>query len=327
MKLRIVLRSLLAVAAAATLAGPALADNDAPVRILVGATAGGGTDIIARHLALVMQQELGGRSVLVENKPGAGGQLAAQALKAAKPDGQTLFLANSHAISMIPLTVANPGYEAAKDFAPVALVAVNPDVFVISPQAVGAPVAGLREFAQWSKANPGKGNVGIPAPASAPEFAVSLISRALNADLSSVPYRGDAPIMQDLMAGQIAAGIGSVGTMTQPARSGKVKMLAVNGTTRLPQWPDVPTYAELGIKGYEEVIFTAMFAPAGTPPDVIRGYSAALSKIVKSPEFIEKLASLGLTATFGTPAELNARVQATHTAWTAMVRNAGYKPQ
>ena len=304
----------------------AIAQSGPPIKILVGYAAGGSTDVIARHLALGLQQELG-RPVHVENRPGAGGLIAAQTLKAAKPDGQTLFLSNSHTVSMIPLTLINPGFDSLKDFASVGLVAINPDVFVINTEAVGNPRAGLREFAQWAKANPGKGNVGVPAPASAPDFAVGVVSTALGSDLKSAPYRGDGPVVLDVVGGQIPAGIGSVGAMLPHAKGGRLHIVAVNGTTRLPLLPDVPTYAELGIKGYEEVIFTAMFAPAGTPPALVQSYNAAIAKIVKSPEFAEKLSNLGITSATSTPAELTARVQSTNLAWATMVKNAGYKPQ
>ncbi|WP_019575124.1 tripartite tricarboxylate transporter substrate-binding protein [Curvibacter lanceolatus] len=306
--------------------GTALAQNNASIRILVGFAAGGSSDMIARQLAQGLQQELG-QPVVVDNKPGAGGQIAAQLLKAAKPDGQTLYLSNSHTMAMIPLTVLNPGYDAAKDFAPIGLVAVNPDVFVINPSVVGNPKAGLKEFAQWAKGNPDRGNVGVPAPASAPDFAVGIVAKALDADLRSVPYRGDAPVAQDVMAGQISAGIGSVGAMLQPAKAGKVRIVAVNGTSRLGLLPDVPTYAELGIKGYEEMIYTGLFAPAGLPADLVQRYSTALAKVVKSEAFAEKLSALGISAASSSPAELAARVAHTHKDWTVMVKNAGYKPQ
>ncbi len=321
-------RALSGIALSATIALAALSAvaQDGPIRLLVGFPAGGSTDVIARHLAVGMQQELG-KSVVVENRPGAGGQIAAQALKAARPDGLTLFLSNSHTVSMIPLTILNPGYDTVKDFAPVGLVAINPDVFAINPAIVGNPGAGLKEFAQWAKANPGKGNVGVPAPASAPDFAVGVVASALGSDLKSVPYRGDGPVALDLVGGQIAGGIGSVGAMLQHARTGKIRIVAVNGTTRLPLLPDVPTYDELGIKGYEEVIFTAVFAPAGTPANLIQSYNAAIAKLVKSPDFAEKLSALGIVAASSTPGELAARVQNTNLAWTAMVKNAGYKPQ
>ena len=228
---------------------------------------------------------------------------------------------------MIPLTVLNPGFDTVHDFAPVGLVAVSPDVFAINPTVTGSASGGLKEFAQWAKANPGKGNVGVPAPASAPDFAVGLVSNALGSDLKSVPYRGDGPVALDLIGGQIPAGIGSVGVMLQYAKAGKIRIVAVNGTSRLPLLPDVPTYAELGVKGYDEMIFTAIFVPAGTPANLIQSYNAALTKIVKSAEFSDKLSSLGIVAVSSTPAELAARVQATNQAWTVMVKNANYKPQ
>ena len=297
----------------------------APIRILVGFPPGGSTDVIARHLAQGMQQELN-RTVIVENRGGAGGQIAAQALKASPPDGRTLFLSNSHTVAMIPLTILNPGFDTAKDFLPVGLVAINPDVLGINPAVIGKPTAGLREFAAWANENPGKGNVGVPAPASAPDFAVGVIAKALNSDLKSVPYRGDGPVVQDLVGGQIPGGIGSVGAMLPYAKTGKIRIVAVNGTSRLALLPDVPTYAEQGVKGYEDVIFTAMFAPAGTPPALIQSYNTVITKLVKSPEFAEKLSALGITAASSTPEELAARVAKTHDASSTMVTNAGYKP-
>lgn len=315
-----------AAAAALAVAATTAVAQDGPVRILVGFPAGGSLDAVARSLALSMQQELG-KTFVVDNRPGAGGQIAAQALKAAKPDGMTMFMTNSHTVSMIPLTVINPGFDTVHDFAPVGMVAVSPDVFAVNPGAIGNTGGGLKEFAQWAKANPGKGNVGVPAPASAPDFAVGLVSSALGSDLKSVPYRGDGPVALDLVGGQIPAGIGSVGVMLQHAKAGKIRIVAVNGTSRIPVLPDVPTYAELGVKGYEEVIFTAIFVPAGTPANLIQSYNAALTKIVKSAEFTEKLSALGIVAVSSTPAELAARVAATNQAWTVMVKNAGYKPQ
>src|SRR5450830_1576181 len=203
----------------------------------------------------------------------------------------------------------------------------QPVVVDNKPSAGGNPKAGLKEFAQWAKGNPDRGNVGVPAPASAPDFAVGIVAKALDADLRSVPYRGDAPVAQDVMAGQISAGIGSVGAMLQPAKAGKVRIVAVNGTSRLALLPDVPTYAELGIKGYEEMIYTGLFAPAGLPADLVQRYSAALAKVVKSEVFAEKLSAMGISAASSSPAELAARVAHTHKDWTVMVKNAGYKAQ
>jgi tripartite-type tricarboxylate transporter receptor subunit TctC len=300
------------------------ADNT-PIRLLVGFPPGGGTDVMARHLAKGLEGELK-RSVLVDNHPGAGGQIAAQMLKAAKPDGTTLFLSNSHTISMIPLTLKNPGYKPLEDFAPVGLAAIAPDVLVTGP-AVAGNVNSLKEFGEWARAHPAQANVGVPAPASPPDFAVGLIGKGLGVELKSVPYRGDAPVAQDVIAGQVAAGIGGVGVMLEYAKAGKLKILAVDGVQRLPILPDVPTYAELGIKGYEEVIYTGVYAPAGTPAAVIERYSAAIAKVVNSAEFRQKLAAIGFVAQSSTPAELLKRQAETSADWAGMVKNAGYLPQ
>lgn len=325
MKRRPFLQALITASALSLAQGPSWADTT-PIKLLVGFPAGGSSDAIARQLAQGLQQELG-RSVVVENKPGAGGQIAAQTLKSAKPDGSTLFLSNSHTVAMIPLTLNNPGFDTGKDFVGVGMVAINPDVLVVNTTAIGQPNANLKDFAAWVKANPNKGNVGVPAPASAPDFAVGVLAKALGADLKSVPYRGDAPIVADVMAGQIPAGIGSVGAMLPPHKAGKLRIVAVNGTSRLPSLPDVPTYAELGIKGYEDVIFNGVFAPAGTPTQVIDTYSNAIAKVVRSSEFSEKLANLGINAQSGSAADLNRYVQATQAFSANMVKGAGYKPQ
>jgi tripartite-type tricarboxylate transporter receptor subunit TctC len=320
------LRRALALSLLALGAGLAQAQDTSPIKLLVGFPAGGSTDVIARNLALGMEKVLG-RPVVVENRAGAGGQIAAQVLKAAKPDGQTIFLTNSHAITMIPHTLKNPGYDVAKDFAPISLVAINPDVFAVSLTATGTAPAGLKEFVAWAKQNAGKGNVGVPAPASAPDFVVGGIAKALSADLKSVPYRGDGPVAQDLVAGQIAGGIGSVGVMLPQVSTGKIKILAVNGTQRVASIPDVPTYAELGLKGLDDQIFTAIIAPAGTPADIVRRYNAAINQVVATAELKEKLSSLGLTLMGSTPEQLSQRIEASSKASAEMVKAAGYVPQ
>lgn len=314
-------------ALALTLAMGAIAANaqSAPIRILVGFPPGGSTDLIARQLALGLQTELG-RTIIVENRAGAGGQIAAQAVKTAKADGSTLFLSNAHTVSIVPVTMINPGFDVAKDFAPVGLVTLNPDVFAVNT-AVAGTTGGMKEFAKWAQANPGKANVGVPAPGSAPEFAVNVIGRVSNVTLNAVPYRGDAPLVQDLVAGQVASGIGGIGALLPYVEAGKLRILAVNGSTRLARMPDVPTYAELGIKGLEEVIFTGVFAPAGTPAPLVQQYNAAIAKVVNSPAFSEKISSLGVIAKTSTPEELGRIVERGRVAYGQMAKDANYKPQ
>jgi tripartite-type tricarboxylate transporter receptor subunit TctC len=320
---RSVCLSLLALTAATCAWG----QDTTPIRLVVGFPAGGSTDSVARTLALGMERELG-RPVVVENRPGAGGQIAAQLVKAARPDGATLFLTNSHAITMIPHTVKNPGYDVGRDFTAVSLVAINPDVFAVSTVGTaGAAPASLREFAAWAQQSAGRGNVGVPAPVSVPEFAVLVIGQALGAPLKAVPYRGDGPVAQDVVAGQVAAGIGSVGVMVPHLPGGKVRILAVNGTQRVATIPDVPTYSELGIKGLDDQIFTAVIAPAGLPADIVRRYNAAIGKIVATAEMREKLSNLGLTLMGSTPEALGQRIEASSRASAELVKRVGFVPQ
>ena len=316
----------LVLATAITFGSVTAAAQDAPIRLLVGFPAGGSSDLIARQLAVGMQSELG-RTVVVENRAGAGGQIAAQVAKAAKPDGNTLFLSSSHTMSLIPLTVSNPGFDPAKDFAPVGLVTTNPDVFAVNASVVGAGSDGFKDFVKWVQAKAGRGNVGVPAPASAPEFAVNLIGRSQNVELTAVPYRGDGPLVQDLVAGQLASGIGGVSAVLPYVETGKLRILAVNGSQRIARLPNVPTYAELGIKGLEEIIFTAVFAPIGTSSALIQKYNAAISKVAGSATFSEKIGSLGVIATPSSPEELERRLEASRLAYSRLVKDAGYKPQ
>ena len=177
------------------------------LRIIVGFPAGGGTDAIARLLGERLKDELRA-NVIVENKPGAGGQLAAQALKASPPDGNTLFISHDHTISILPLVSKNPGFDPARDFTPVVGFASFVNAFAVSP---GTPAKSMQEYADWVKtAGQGKGAVGVPAPASTPEFLVKVVAERYKLDLVAAPYRGSAPMIGDMLGNQIAAGIGSV---------------------------------------------------------------------------------------------------------------------
>lgn len=317
-------RSILTLACVLGLVSPLAAFSQSPpLRILVGFPAGGSTDAIARHLAQGMSDLLQ-RNVVVDNKPGAGGQIAANALKAAAPDGNTLFLSNSHALAMIPLTVRQPGYDAMKDFTAIGMVAIANDVLAVNPALVGQ-VRGLKELVEWANAHPGKANIGVPAPASDPDFGVRILAKEFKGDLTAVPYRGDGPVVQDLVAGQIPAGIGSIGAMMQYVKSGKLRLLAVSGPSRLANLPEVPTYVEQGLKGYGVSGFVAMMAPAGTPRELVVRYNQVINQVVNSAAFASKVGELGVIPNTSSPEDLNARVRDTSSAFGAMVDRAGYK--
>lgn len=295
-----------------------------PVKLMVGFPAGGGSDAIARTLADKLKDQLG-TNVLVENRAGAGGQIAAQALKAAAPDGSTLFLSHDHTISILPLVVKNPGFEPARDFVAVAGFATFVNGLAVSG---GTPAKSLNEYVAWVRTQgAGQGTVGVPAPASVPEFLVKVIGQKYGLDLQSAPYRGSAPMLGDMLGNQISAGVASVPDVIEHHKAGKVRMVAVLGGARQAAMPDVPTFAELGMKGFEDMPYYGIFAPAGTPKATIDRLSGAVAKVVALPEVRERLGSMGLTVGYMSPAQLTAREQAYSKTWARIIRDSGFQAQ
>jgi len=302
----------------------AFAQSAKPVRILVGFPAGGGSDAIARLLADKLKEPLG-TTVVVENRPGAGGQIAAQALKAAPADGTTLFLSHDHTISILPLVVKNPGYLPADDFVPVAGFATFVNAFAVSG---GTPAKGFGEYVDWVKAQGGgKGAVGIPAPASTPEFLVKLLGDTYRLDLVAAPYRGSAPMMADMLGNQIGAGVGSVQDFIENHKAGKIRVVAVLGGKRQAALPEVPTFSELGLKGFEDLPYYGIYAPKGTPQREISHLTAAVAKVVALPEVRKQLTDWGLTVGYMTPEQLATREQAYTQVWARIIKDSGFQPQ
>jgi len=325
MSARVSRRAVLTGAAAALLAAAApvsIAQGSRTIRILVGFPPGGGTDAIARLLSDKLKDVLHA-NVIVENRPGAGGQIAAQALKAAPPDGTTFFISHDHTISILPLVMKNPGYDPAKDFAPVAGFATFVNAFAVSG---GTPVKNLVQYVDWVKAQGGKSAVGVPAPASVPEFLVKVLGEKYKLDLVAAPYRGSAPMIGDMLGNQIPAGIASVPEFVENHRAGKLRVLAVLGSSRQQAMPEVPTFAELGLAGFEEVPYYAFFAPAGTPQAAIGEFGAALAKVIAAPEVHDRLTTLGLTVGFMTPQQLAARERAYAQVWAKIIKASGFTP-
>jgi tripartite-type tricarboxylate transporter receptor subunit TctC len=313
----------LAVLALALSCGFAAAQNTKPIKLMVGFPPGGGTDAVARILADKLKDELG-TTVVVENKPGAGGQLAAQALKVAPADGTVFFLSHDHTISILPLVVKNPGYEPSKDFAPVAGFATFVNAYAVSG---GTPAKTFSEYVAWVKTQGGKGAVGIPAPASTPEFLVKVVGDKFKLDLVSAPYRGSAPMMADMLGNQIAAGVGSVPDFIENHKAGKVRIVAVLGGKRQAALPDVPTFGELGLSGLDDMPYYGIFAPSGTPQATINHFGAALSKVLAMPDVHDQLTKMGLTVGYMNSHQLEQRERAYTQVWTKLIKNSGFQPQ
>jgi len=304
---------------------PSYAQSGRTLRILVGFPPGGGTDAIARILADALKDELGGATVIVENKPGAGGQLAAQALKAAAPDGNTYFLSHDHSISILPQVMKSPGFDPARDFTPAVGFATFVNAFALSG---GTPAKSFNDYVAWVRgAGGGKGAVGVPAPASVPEFLVKLIAEKYKLDLVAAPYRGSAPMMADMLGNQIAAGVGSIPDFIENHRAGKLRVVGVLGGTRQAVMPDVPTFAELGLAGFEDVPYYGLFAPAGTPRTAIEAFSAAVAKVIAKPAVNDRLTAMGLAVGHMGPDQLGQRERAYTATWARIIKATGFVPQ
>ena len=192
----------------------------------------------------------------------------------------------------------------------------------------GTPAKSFTEYVQWVKAaGGGKGAVGIPAPASTPEFLVKLIGQKYQIDLVSAPYRGAAPMMADMLGNQISAGVASVQDFMENHKAGKVRVVGVLGTKRQASMPDVPTFDEMGLKGFEDLPYYGIYAPTGTPQKFITDFSNALAKVVAQPDVREHLTAMGLTVGYMSPQQLATREKAYTEAWTRIIKTSGFVAQ
>jgi tripartite-type tricarboxylate transporter receptor subunit TctC len=316
-------RSLLAALSVTAAGVPAWAQSNQPVRLLVGFPPGGATDAIARALAEKLKDELG-TPVIVENRAGAGGQIAAQALKAAPADGHTFMVSHDHTMSVLPLVTRNPGFEPATDFIPVAGFATFANVFALSGD---TPARTFQEYIALVRSGGGKDNVGIPAPASIPEFLVSLIAQKYKLDLLAAPYRGGAPMMADMMGNQIRAGIASVPDMIEFHRAGKLRIVAVIGDKRQAQVPEAPTFAELGFANLDDLAYYGVFASAHTPAPVVERFNQAMQRVMAMPDLRERFTKLGLTVGFQPQAEFATAVRKYTQTWDRIIKVSGFAPK
>lgn len=311
-------------ASALMAAGLAQAQPGAPIKLLVGFPAGAGTDAIARTLAEKLKDQLG-VPVVVENRAGAGGQIAANALKSAPADGQTFFLTHDHSISILPLVTKNPGFNPFTDFVPVAGFATFTNVLAVSG---GTPAKTIQEYVSWVKnQRGGKDTIGVPAPGSIPQFLVQLVAQKYAIDVQAAPYRGGAPMMADMLGNQIAAGVSSVPDMIEHHRAGKMRIVATIGAKRDPLLPNVPTFTELGFANLNDYPWYGVFAPTGTPQPVIDKFGSALQKVLTQPDVKSKLVDMGLTVGYESQGQFSGRVRSYTQTWEGIIKASGFQPQ
>ena len=305
---------------AAWAASPAFVGGG-PVRILVGFPAGGTIDVVTRLLAEHMRQDLGVQ-VVIENVTGAGGQLAAQALKRAAPDGHTLMVAPDHTMVVIPLTIAQPGFETA-DFAPVGQIATYVGALAVG---AGSDVRDIDGFIRSVRANPKLASVVIAAAGSEPQFALLAVSREKGVALTPVPYRGSVPLVQDLVGGHLPAGIMALGDFLEPHAGGQLRVIAITNEQRASQLPAIPTALE---QGYPMKLnfWLGMFAPAKTPEDTLNMLSAAMTKALGNTEVIERMKALAFDPRPTSSAGMTQEMRADTTYWAPLVEASGWVKQ
>lgn len=319
-----------AIAAAITVpALPALAATpnrlcSGPLKIVVGFPPGGATDLVARALSDRLMKLMPEQVVIVDNRSGAGGQIAAQMVKAAPADGTTVLLSIDHTQVIIPMTIPTAGYNGLDDFTPLSGVANYFNVIAAS-NATG--VKSLDELGRWLKANPGNTNYGIPAVGSVPQFIGQILGKSYGVTMNAVPYKGGAPLVQDLLAGQVPIGLAAMNDLIEHHRAGRLRILASSGTTRSKNAPDIPTFQEQGIKGIEQNPWIAFFGPRGLPPAYVAHFDATIKALLAQPELQQKLAGMGNEVLFAPGAEVHNWVADGTRHWGQVMREAGFKPQ
>jgi tripartite-type tricarboxylate transporter receptor subunit TctC len=290
------------------------------VRIVVSYPPGGGADLMARLVAPKMQEALG-QPVLVENKPGASGQIAALDVARAAPDGHTLLLdASSFAVN--PSLYASLPYDPAKAFTPIAVLALFPNVLVVTPS---FPARDVKELVAAAKAAPGTIAFASSGNGSAQHLSGELFRQKTGVEITHVPYKGGAPAMNDVMGGQVPMFFANMASGLAHIQAGKLRALAITGAARSAALPDVPTMAEAGVPGYVVYEWNAVFAPAGTPPAAVAKIADAIHKALQAPEVKSRMAALGGEIAGYGPAEAGRFVREQTQLWGRVVREARIK--
>ncbi|GGH51593.1 MFS transporter [Comamonas phosphati] len=317
---RTVLASLAVAAAGALPLGAAAQNYPAkPVTIIVPFSAGGTTDILARIMSQGLTSELG-QPVVVDNKPGAGGNIGAALAARSPADGYTLFMGTvgTHAINQ-SLYKKLP-YDPVQDFVPLTRVATVPNLLVSNPS---QPFKTVKELIAYAKANPGKVTYGSPGAGASPHVSGELFRSMTGTDLLHVPYKGSAPAMTDLLGNQIAIMFDNLPSAIQHVRSGKLRPIAITTAKRSPELPEVPTIAEAGVPGYEATSWFGLWVPAKTPTDVQAKLYAAIVKVLKDPAVAKKITDQGGEVAIDTQAGFAAYIKAEATKWGKVVKDSG----
>jgi tripartite-type tricarboxylate transporter receptor subunit TctC len=300
--------------------GEARAESGPLTRIIFPFAAGGGGDTLCRMLAQHLGRLLD-RTVIVENRTGGDGLIGNKAVKGAKPDGATILVTTGPTMYLLPMVETEPSFDTAKDFIPVSLLARFEFGIVIGP---AVEAKDFREFVAWLKAHPNKATFGVPSNGTIPHFTGSRLAEVLGVSMTRVPYRGSAPIINDLLGGHLPFGITTIADAMPQYRAGGVKILTVSSAARSPFLPEVPTLRESGVDLVADAWY-GMWLPAGGPPDFAAKLSTAVAATLNKPEVKEKLLAIGLIPEGSTPDGLTKELAADTAFWQPIVKATGYK--
>jgi len=289
-------------------------------KIIVGFPAGGSFDAIARLIADKAKTELN-RPIVVDNKTGAGGRIAVDALKASPADGSVVMLGPDALTALYPFTFKKLNYDPKKDLVPIGTAAEFAFSFAVGTNPKANTWA---DYVAWAKANPKDANYGIPALGAPHHFFGILLGNAIGVPMQNVPFQGSAPINLALMGGQISSSIDVASSQVENHKAGKIKMLAVSTEQRIPQAPDVPTFTELGFPAISGAGFNALYAPAGTPASAVEAWNKALAKVMAMPDVKEKLTTMGYIPVGKSTQELIDRQSASVRKWEPVIKASGF---
>jgi tripartite-type tricarboxylate transporter receptor subunit TctC len=316
-------RAFAAVAVALLASGAASAQTGFPtkaVHIFVPYPAGGAVDVLARTLGDEVAKQWG-QSVIIENRPGAGGVVASQALATSPPDGYTLIVvASGHATN--PFLYAKLPYDTFKDFTPISLLASSPNILLVRAD---SPYKNLADLLAAARANPGKLSYGMAGNGTSTHLAGELLKSLAKVDIVSIPYKGGGPAMNDLLGGQIPISINNGPESMGQISAGSVRALGVTTARRATILPDVPTIAEAGVPGYDTAVWWGLLGPANMPADVVAKLSRDFVAAVNAPAVKERLGTLGASAIASSPQELEATIRADYEKWGPVIKASGIK--
>jgi tripartite-type tricarboxylate transporter receptor subunit TctC len=292
------------------------------LKMIVPFPPAGATDVVGRIVALKLGERLG-QSVVVENRPGAGGSIGSDLVAKSAPDGYTILMATSSTHSIGPALQKLP-YDPVKDFAAITHVANVPNVLVVSPK---LPVASVKELVAYAKANPGKLNFASSGVGTIVHLNAELFKMLTGVDMVHVPYKGTALSIPDVANGSIAMLFDSLASVMPHVKAGNVRPLAVNAPQRSPLLPEIPTLAEAGLPAFDRYTWFGMFAPAGTPADIVRKLHAEVAMVLKSPDLRERFDAVGAEPVGSTPEQFVERIRSDSVRWAEVIRKADVKVQ